>query len=88
MREVQFKLCGAILALLVCCFSHKSASADEKVIQQEKLSYDKCLKVIKTSENKLSVTPKIIDSINQRREAIFELVDGTLTITCDGEKEL
>ena len=69
----------------MCCFP-QITSADEKVIQQEKLSYDKCLKVIKTSENKLSVTPKIIDSINQRREAIFELVDGTLTITCDGEK--
>ena len=61
-----------------------SAVAEETVIQQEKISYEKCLKVIATSEDKLSIAPEIKDVSDQKRAAIFTLVDGTLTITCDG----
>jgi len=60
--------------------------AEETIIQQEKISFEKCLKVITTSEDKLSVAPKIKDVSDQKRVAIFTLVDGTLTITCDGEE--
>ena len=58
--------------------------AEEAIIQQEKISYEKCLKVITTSEDKLSVAPEITDVSDQKRVAVFTLVDGTLTITCDG----
>ena len=58
--------------------------AEETVIQQEKLSFEKCLKVITTSQDKLSVAPEITDVSDQNRVAVFSLVDGTLTITCDG----
>ena len=58
--------------------------AEEKIIQQEKISFEKCLNVIATSEDKLSVIPKIIDETDQKRVATFTLTDGTLTITCDG----
>ena len=58
--------------------------AEETIIQQEKISFDKCLKVIKTSENKLSLAPEIKDVTDQKRVAVFTLIDGTLTITCDG----
>ena len=40
--------------------------------------------MIATSEDKLSVIPKIIDETDQKRVATFRLTDGTLTITCDG----
>ena len=60
--------------------------AEETIIQQEKISFEKCLKVITTSEDKLSVAPMIKDLSDQKRVAIFTLVDGTLTITCDGVK--
>ena len=60
------------------------AVAEEKIIQQEKLSFEKCLKVITTSQDKLSVAPEITDVSDQKRVAVFPLVDGTLTITCDG----
>ena len=59
-------------------------SAEEKIIQQEKLSFERCLKVITTSQDKLSVAPEITDVSDQNRVAVFSLVDGTLTITCDG----
>ena len=75
--------CGVILALLPISFI-SNAVAEEKIIQQEKLSYEKCLKVIITSEDKLSVAPEITGVSNQKRVAVFTLVDGTLTITCDG----
>ena len=58
--------------------------AEEKIIQQEKISFEKCLNVIAISEDKLSVIPKIIDETDQKRVATFRLTDGTLTITCDG----
>ena len=40
------------------------------------------------SENKLSISPEIIDELDQKRVAVFTLIDGTLKITCDGEKGL
>ena len=60
--------------------------AEETIIQQENLSYEKCREVITTSEDKLSVAPEITDVSDQKRIAVFTLIDGTLTITCDGEE--
>ena len=58
--------------------------AEETIIQQEKLSFERCLKVITTSQDKLSVAPEVTDVSDQKRIAVFSLADGTLTITCDG----
>ena len=70
--------------MVIVLSSHVVAA--ETIIQQEKISYDKCLKVITTSEDKLSIAPEITDVSGQKRVAVFTLVDGTLTITCDGIK--
>jgi len=59
-------------------------TAKEKVIQKEKISFDKCLEVIATSQDKLSIIPEINNQTTEKRVAIFSLADGTLTITCDG----
>jgi len=75
--------CGAALVLLPLSFT-SNAVAEETIIQQKKISYEKCLKVITTSESKLSVAPEIEDVSNQKRVAVFTLIDGTLTIACDG----
>lgn len=74
--------CGTAVVLPMNLMS--SAVAEEAIIQQEKISYERCLKVITTSEDKLSVAPEIEDVSNQKRVAVFTLVDGTLIITCDG----
>ena len=79
----KIKFCGAAVVLLALNLM-SSAMAEEVIIQQEKISYEKCLKVITTSEDKLSVAPEIKDVSDQKRVAVFTLVDGTLTITCDG----
>ena len=76
-------LFGAIPVLLPILFI-SSAYAEETVIQQEKLSFERCLKVITTSQDKLSIAPEVEDVSDQKRVAVFTLVDGTLTITCDG----
>ena len=60
--------------------------AEEKIIKQEKISFERCLKVIATSQQKLEINPEINDVPNQRRTAVFALIDGTLKITCDGDK--
>ena len=60
--------------------------AGEKIIQQEKMSFERCLKVISVSEDKLLVAADISDIAVNKRAAIFSLTDGTLTITCDGDK--
>ena len=65
-------------------FVSSNIGAEETIIQQEKISFEKCLKVIMTSQDKLSVAPEITDVSDRKRVAIFSLADGTLTITCDG----
>ena len=73
--------------MLLLIFSlNSNALAEEKIIQREKISFEKCLTVITTSQGKLSVDPEINDVSDQRRIAVFTLVDGTLTISCDGEE--
>ena len=62
--------------------------AEERVIQKESISFEKCLNVITTSEDKLSIAPEITTTSNQKRVAVFSLIDGTLTITCDGEESI
>ena len=75
--------CGIAVVALTFSFT-SNAVAEETIIQQEKISYEKCLKVIATSEDKLSIAPVIEDVSDQKRVAVFTLVDGDLTITCDG----
>ena len=76
-------LCGAAMVLLSVSFA-SNVAAKETIIQQEKISFEKCLEVITTSEDKLSIAPEVSDVSDQKRVAVFILVDGTLTITCDG----
>ena len=88
---MKIKICktGFTMTAAVCLPSAYSAvNAEEKIIQEEKMSFERCLKVIKTSENKLSIAPKISDVSDQKRMAIFALSDGTLKIICDGEKDI
>lgn len=75
--------CGAALVLLPISLM-SNAVAEETIIQQEKISYEKCLKVITTGEDKLYIAADIKDISDQKRVAVFALVDGTLTIKCDG----
>ena len=84
MNNNQNKISCGIAVVLLPISLMSNAMAQEKIIQQEKISFEKCLKVITTSEEKLSVAPEIEDISDQKRVAIFTLADGTLTITCDG----
>ena len=72
------------LILLSTTIMVSLASAEEKIIQQEDIPFDKCLKVITASADKLSIAPEISDVADQKRIAVFTLIDGTLSITCDG----
>ena len=65
-----------------------SVFAAEKLIQNEEMSFEVCLKVIQDSTEKLPVTPQISDGENGERIAIFKLQDGKLKITCDGLNKL
>ena len=60
--------------------------ADETIIQEEKISYMKCLSVIDISEGQLSIAPEISQVSDQIRVAVFGLSDGVLIITCDGSQ--
>ena len=84
MKKLQQQvLQGSLVGFMVIAVS-SNVGAEETIIQQEKLSFEKCLKVITTSQDKLSVAPGINDISNQKRVAVFTLTDGILTITCDG----
>ena len=84
MERTKNKLLFGALPVLLPIFFISSALAEETIIQQEKLSFERCLKVITTSQDKLSIAPEVEDVSDQKRIAVFTLVDGTLTITCDG----
>ena len=84
MENTKTNLLYGLSSLLFPIFLMSNASAEETIIQEEKISFERCLKVITTSQDKLSVAPEITDVSDQKRTAIFTLVDGTLTITCDG----
>ena len=83
LQTVSFSWISIFIVLIAGVVSVK---AEETIIQQEAISFEKCLKVITTSESKLSIAPKTKDISDQKRVAVFTLADGTLTITCDGEK--
>ena len=85
MEHKQIKILQRAPAILLAVFFFASYTvAEEKIIQQEKISFEKCLKVITTSQDKLSIAPEITDVSSNKRIAIFSLVDGILMITCDG----
>ena len=85
MKKTQIMISNLIFASFISAICAPYARAEEKIIQKEALSFEKCLKVITTSENKLSIAPKTVDVSDQKRVAVFTLADGTLTITCDGK---
>ena len=86
MKKLQKQVFQGLLAGFLVIGLSSYIGAEEKIIQQEKISFEKCLKVITTSQDKLSVAPEINDVSDEKRIAVFTLVDGTLTITCDGNE--
>ena len=81
MQNRQINVLNAMVAALM---TTSAVAAEEKIIQKEAVSFEKCLKIIKTSENKLLIAPEIKDLSDKKRVAVFTLNDGTLTINCDG----
>ena len=51
--------------VLLTVFLMSNAAAEETIIQQEKISFEKCLQVITTSQDKLFVAPEIKDISDQ-----------------------
>ena len=84
MTDRKINLLQTFAVSLLSMFMMSHAAAEEKIIQQKKISFEKCLRVITVSENKLSVAAEIHDISDEERVALFKLTDGTLTITCDG----
>ena len=85
MKNKKLKAFCSTVTVLLPILLMSGVSAEETIIQKEKISYQKCLKVIVTSQDKLSIAPEIKDISDKKRVAVFTLVDGTLTITCDGQ---
>lgn len=86
MLHKKLALRRVFIALLFSPAMVSLPMAKEKIIKKETMSYEKCLEVIKISQNKLSVAPKVNDLSGSKRIAVFELVDGMLTISCDREE--
>ena len=84
MRTIQRKAFPRSVSVIVTLFIASHVSAEETIIEQKKIPFEKCLNVITTSQDKLSLAPEITDDSEQKRVAVFTLADGNLTITCDG----
>ena len=86
MKTLQKKVFQGSFAGFIAVLLISEVSAEETIIKQEQLSFERCLQVITTSQDKLSVAPEITEVSDQKRVAVFALADGTLTITCSGVK--
>ena len=86
MKNNSFKFKSIFIVILYLFGNANYSFAKENIIQQENMSFEKCLKVISTSEDKLSIAPEITDDSDHKSSAVFTLSDGILTITCDGQK--
>ena len=84
MKKLQKQVFQGLLAGFLVIGLSSYTGAEETIIQKEKISFEKCLQVITISQEKLSVVPEITEVSDQKRVAVFSLVDGTLTIMCDG----
>ena len=86
MKKKTFKKLreAAVLSVPIALMSKRCGRRNNHTARKPIL--EKCREVITTSEDKLSVAPEITDVSDQKRIAVFTLIDGTLTITCDGEE--
>ena len=84
MKDKSIKVFHALTVALLTLLDASILLAEEKIIQQEEISFEKCLNVITTSQDKLSIAAEITEVSDQKRVAVFTLADGTLTITCNG----
>ena len=71
MESSKTKLLYKASFVLLPIFLMSNAAAEETIIQQEKISFEKCLKVITTSQDKLSIAPEIKDISDQNHHDEF-----------------
>lgn len=73
---------------VVALFSSLSYSVTaQTVIKQDKLSFERCLKVIYSTAEQIGAAPSITVDTEKRRVAEFLAPDGTVVIDCDRETE-
>ena len=88
MTNVKSKLALTLFLAVLKCFLASPLFSEEKIIQKENMSFERCLTVIEVSGDKLLLTPEVSNIDDKKREAVFKMADGYLKITCDGEKGL
>ena len=72
-----------VFFLLIFLFGISVKADVKNVIQKEKMSFEKCIEIVKISSDKLSITPVIQNENNNLQIAEFVMTDGKLLITCD-----
>ena len=88
MNKIIVKSLNLFIKFSFFCVVVFAVSAQEKVIQKEKNVFDRCLKVITVSADKLQIVPEISKLSEQNHTAVFSLTDGKLSINCDGINQL
>ena len=69
-----------LIMLLVYLISYSGATTADEIIRKEKLAFEKCLKVIITSEERLGIGSKIVVDEANVRVVEFKMSDGVLSI--------
>ena len=59
-------------------------ASSERILQQEQMSYETCMEVIKLSADKLLIEPDIVNVEPEKSIASFKLLDGIMKISCNG----
>ena len=76
------KICLFFLLSLLLIFASEILA--KSVLTERKMVFEKCLEVIQLSSLNLGVDPKFEVKTKDKSIAHFKMIDGTLTIECDG----
>ena len=85
LQPIAFLYCAIFIAIYGVVFV--SIAPAETLIKRETLSFERCLGVIDTITEQISIIPTIISDTPNVRKAEFHLSDGKLLVSCDKSKK-
>ena len=87
MKTLQKKVFQGSFAGFIAVLLISEVSAEETIIKQEQLSFERCLQVITTSQDKLSIAPEITE-VSDKACLRLCSADGTLQLVSGVKREI
>ena len=73
------------LAITFILFAAAAQALSAEIIQKQEVLYAKCLEILVQSGDKIPVDPIVKKDEDNLRTIEFQMSDGILALTCDGQ---